>query len=79
MTLRAPTRPLSQREHECLKWTACGKTYAEIGLILGISFGTVKCHLDKTRFKLNNSASLSQATATAVALGILTTDDLTGR
>jgi DNA-binding CsgD family transcriptional regulator len=56
-------------------WTARGKTYAEIGLILGCSFASVKTHLDKCRYKLNSS-SLAQATAVAVALGILTGDDL---
>jgi LuxR family transcriptional activator of conjugal transfer of Ti plasmids len=66
---------LSPRERECLLWIARGKTYAEIGIILGVSFGTVKTHLDNSRHKLNSS-SLAQATAVAVALGILTRDDL---
>jgi LuxR family transcriptional regulator, quorum-sensing system regulator CinR len=73
-----PIRSLSRREHECLKWAARGKTFIEIGVILGIGFGTVKVYLDSTRYKLN-CTTLPQATAAAVALGILTTDDLAGR
>jgi LuxR family transcriptional activator of conjugal transfer of Ti plasmids len=69
---------LSQRERECLLWSARGKTYSEIALILGITFASVKTHLDKARYKLN-SASLQQATAIAVARGMITGDDLSGR
>ena len=69
---------LSRRERECLKWAARGKTYNEIGMILGLSFGTVKSYLDSARFKLN-CATLSQATARAVAVGILTQADLEER
>jgi len=70
--------PLSPRERECLLWAARGKTYTEIAIILGISFGTVKTNLDVCRFKLN-CATLPQATATAVVRGILTDEDLGGR
>lgn len=77
-TVLFPRLELSPRERECLVWAARGKTYSEMGLILGLSFGSVKTHLDAGRYKLN-SASLAQATATAMALGILTIDDLTGR
>ena len=69
---------LSPREHECLKWAARGKTYNEIGMILGIAFGTVKSNLDHVRYKLN-CATLSQATARAVAIGVLTQTDLEGK
>jgi LuxR family transcriptional activator of conjugal transfer of Ti plasmids len=75
--LAAPMCRLSRREHECLKWAARGKTFSEMGMILGISFGTVKTHLDHARYKLN-CATLQQTTAVAVALGILTPDDLRG-
>jgi DNA-binding CsgD family transcriptional regulator len=71
------TNELSQRERECLLWSARGKTYAEIGLILGLSFGSVKTYLDRCRYKLS-SASLAQATATAVVRGLITADDLRG-
>lgn len=69
---------LSQRERQCLLWSARGKTYMEVSAILGISYGTVKTNLDAARFKLN-CASLPQATALAVATGIFTWDDLVGR
>ena len=69
---------LSRRERECLIWAARGKTYAEISLILHISFGTVKTNLDASRFKLN-CATLPMATARAVAHGLITEDDLIGR
>ena len=66
---------LSQRERECLLWAARGKTYMEIGLILGLRFGSVKTYLDRVRYKLS-SATLAQATATAVVRGLITADDL---
>ena len=69
---------LSQRELTCLKWAARGKTYNEIGMILGLSFGTVKNYLDRARYKLN-CANLPMATARAVAVGILTQADLEER
>ena len=71
-------RRLSRRERECLLWSARGKTFAETALILGISFGSVKTHLDRSRFKLN-CATLQQATAVAVAQGIFNGDDLGGK
>ena len=69
---------LSQRELSCLKWAARGKTYNEIGMILGLSFSTVKSYLDSARFKLN-CANLAMATARAVAIGVLTQADLEER
>lgn len=44
---------LSRREIECLKWSAEGKTYADIATILGISTGTVKSYMEMARSKLN--------------------------
>jgi|SoimicMinimDraft_17_1059745.scaffolds.fasta_scaffold203579_2 DNA-binding CsgD family transcriptional regulator len=70
--------PLSVRELECLKWAARGKTYREIAMITGISYATVKTYLDNCRYKMN-CATLSQATASAVALGFLTSLDLKER
>ena len=75
----APLRHgLSHRERECLVWSARGKTYAETALILGLSFGSIKSYLDTARYKLN-AVTLPQATALAVAYGIITTADLAGR
>ena len=59
-------------------WSARGKTYAETALILGLSFGSIKSYLDTARYKLN-AVTLPQATALAVACGIITTADLAGR
>jgi DNA-binding CsgD family transcriptional regulator len=77
-SLRIPLLSLSSRERECLLWAARGKTYYEIGLILELSYGSVKTYLDHCRYKLD-SATLAQATAYAVALNIITADDLMGR
>lgn len=48
---------LTEREKECLKWTAEGKTYQDISDILGISVRTVRFFLEGARTKLscNNS------------------------
>jgi DNA-binding response OmpR family regulator len=43
---------LGDRERETLTWAARGKTFAEIGEILGLSRRTVEFHLDNARKKL---------------------------
>jgi DNA-binding response OmpR family regulator len=43
---------LAGREVETLTWAARGKTFAEIGEILGLSRRTVEFHLDNARKKL---------------------------
>jgi DNA-binding response OmpR family regulator len=43
---------LGERERETLTWAARGKTFAEIGQILGLSRRTVEFHLDNARRKL---------------------------
>ncbi len=43
---------LREREVESLTWAARGKTFAEIGQILGLSKRTVEFHLDNARRKL---------------------------
>jgi DNA-binding response OmpR family regulator len=43
---------LGERELETLTWAARGKTFAEIGTILGLSRRTVEFHLDNARRKL---------------------------
>ena len=48
-----PTRvALGARELEALTWAARGKTFTEIGEILGLSRRTVEFHLDSARRKL---------------------------
>jgi DNA-binding response OmpR family regulator len=43
---------LGSRERETLTWAARGKTFTEIGEILGLSRRTVEFHLDSARRKL---------------------------
>ena len=70
-TLHAPTeRDLTLREREMLRWTAAGKTAAEIGLILGISVRTVNFHIASTLVKFNVTNKI-QAVMTASMLGML--------
>ena len=69
---------LSRREYEVLMWAARGKTYADIGLILNLSFGTVKTHLDTMRLKLRAN-NLPQAIAIAFTTGIITAEEFSER
>ena len=68
--LRASPVHLSNREEQCLLWAARGKTFQEIGEILGLAFGTVKTHLDAARHKLH-CMNLPQAAAVAFATGAI--------
>jgi len=61
---------LSPREKECLQWTADGKTYSEIAIILNLSEHTVRSYLKVVRLKLD-SVSLAQAVARASNLGLI--------
>jgi DNA-binding CsgD family transcriptional regulator len=63
-------RALTPRELEILRWTQQGKTYWEIGCILGISERTVKFHFGRVKEKLD-VVSASHAVARAMRLGIL--------
>lgn len=61
-----PCQPiLTQREHDCLRWVARGKTDWEIGCILGISHYTAAQHITSVMRKLNAS---NRTHAVAVAL-----------
>jgi len=74
--LLAPTlipeasQTLTVREKETLKWTATGKTYSEIGLILSIDNRTVKFHLVNAMRKLGAS-NKAEAVVKASLLGFL--------
>ena len=57
---------LHEREVQTLTWAARGKTFAEIGTILGLSRRTVEYHLDKARTKLG-VATRTQALIKAVS------------
>jgi DNA-binding CsgD family transcriptional regulator len=72
MNGKLPAAPvkLSKREEQCLLWAARGKTYQEIAEILGISFGSVKTHLDTARHKLH-CLNLTHAVAVAIATEVI--------
>lgn len=63
--------PLSAREREVLCWAQEGKTYWEIGCILGISQRTVKFHIQRIKSKLD-VVSTAHAIAKAMRNGIIT-------
>lgn len=64
-----PAPILSPRERECLRWTAAGKTHAEIAIILGLSEHTIRGYLKSLRLKLG-STTLAQAVSKAGILDI---------
>lgn len=61
---------LSAREMECLRWTARGKTSAEIAKLLNLSNHTVKHYLVTVCQKLN-ALNRVQAVANAIRAGLL--------
>lgn len=62
---------LSQRELECLRWSAAGKTSEEIAIILGVAHETVRIYFKRALRKLNASTR-AQAVAIAYGSGLLT-------
>jgi DNA-binding CsgD family transcriptional regulator len=69
---------LSSREYEVLVWAARGKTYNDIGLILNLSFGTVKTYLDNARIKMHAS-NVAHAVALGFATGLISADEFAKR
>lgn len=61
---------LTQRERQCLAWTAQGKIAADIAVLVGISPRTVVFHLENARRKLG-ATSLAQCVAVALRRGLL--------
>ena len=61
---------LSDREIQCLNWTALGKTSYEIGIILDISLNTVNHYLNNASKKLN-CVNRTHAVAKCVQEGII--------
>jgi LuxR family transcriptional activator of conjugal transfer of Ti plasmids len=61
---------LTQRERQCLAWTAQGKTVADIAVLVEISPRTVVFHLENARRKLG-AASIAQCVAEALRRGLL--------
>lgn len=61
---------LSEREIQCLNWTAHGKTSYEIGVILDISLNTVNHYLNNASKKLN-CVNKTHAVVKCIQSGIL--------
>jgi DNA-binding CsgD family transcriptional regulator len=61
---------LSERELECMRWVAAGKTDWEIATILVISSSTARFHIENARRKLDASTR-AQAVAILFARGLL--------
>ncbi|MGL4575215.1 MAG: autoinducer binding domain-containing protein [Burkholderiaceae bacterium] len=68
--VQQPAEPLSYREREVLRWTADGKTAAEVAEILVITERTVNFHINRCieKLKVNNKLA---ATVRAAMLGLL--------
>lgn len=64
------TPPLTQRELECLKWSAAGKSSWEIGQILRCSEAVVNFHISNVRRKFDVT-SRRHAVAKAIQLGLI--------
>ncbi|KEQ09267.1 MAG: LuxR family transcriptional regulator [Alphaproteobacteria bacterium] len=69
LTMRAADT-LSDREVDCLNWTAAGKTSAEIAEILGLSEHTVNHYLNRAAKKLD-TVNRTQAVAKALRTGLI--------
>lgn len=61
---------LTPREHECLNWTAIGKTTWEISKILNVSEATTNFHIANIRQKLDVSTR-REAVVKAIRLGLI--------
>jgi DNA-binding CsgD family transcriptional regulator len=64
------TGPLSPRELEILTCSAKGKTYWEIARILGVTYGSLHCHINIFRLKLN-AVNVTHAVARGYDLGLI--------
>lgn len=64
---------LSAREREVLIWTARGKDYKAIAIILNLSHHTVKAYMKSIRHKLN-STTMTQCVAKAIAARLIDID-----
>lgn len=61
---------LSRRELECLTWSARGKDYKDIAIILNISEHTARGYLKSARYKLD-CANIPQAVSKAITLRLI--------
>jgi DNA-binding CsgD family transcriptional regulator len=64
------TDTLTDREIDCLNWTAAGKTSAEIAEILDLSEHTVNHYLNRATKKLD-TVNRTQAVAKALRIGLI--------
>ncbi|MBX4954659.1 LuxR family transcriptional regulator [Rhizobium lentis] len=64
------TDTLTDREIDCLNWTAAGKTSAEIAEILALSEHTVNHYLNRATKKLD-TVNRTQAVAKALRIGLI--------
>lgn len=64
------TDTLTDREVDCLNWTAAGKTSAEIADILSLSEHTVNHYLNRATKKLD-TVNRTQAVAKALRIGLI--------
>ncbi|MCT4535865.1 LuxR family transcriptional regulator [Halodesulfovibrio sp.] len=62
--------PLTPRQQECLTWLACGLTSHQIADKIGISYHTVKMHIDSAKERLG-ATTRTQAVAKALAAGLI--------
>jgi len=67
---RQPLPKLSERELEVLKWSAAGKTAADIACILSLSLSTVNFHIRSVIGK-TNAANKPAAIAIAMSEGLI--------
>jgi len=65
-----PDKHLSERERDCLRWIALGKTSWETGHILGLSQHTINFHVRNACAKLGVDNRLA-AVAMALRLGLI--------
>ena len=68
--LRPVSRLLTQRQKDCLRWAARGKSSTDIGAILNISRNTVDEHLGNACLRLGVRTRL-QAALMAARLGLI--------
>jgi DNA-binding CsgD family transcriptional regulator len=64
------TEILTEREVECLRWSAEGKTYQDIADVLGLSSRTIKFFLENARNKLR-CVNTTQSVVVALQRGII--------
>ena len=62
--------PLTEREIECMKWVATGKSDWQIGALAGISGATVHFHVEQTKKKLGVRSRV-QAVAILILHGLI--------